>query len=108
MKLLAVIRGFYRLILSNKRIEYLKLLQQQRFLLREGMEASAEIIETLMFDEKVGSMRPARLWVKLRKTDGTYIYTHTSTLVTLSHVPGKGEIVKIKYIPDNLSTILIL
>ena len=108
MKLLGVLDGVYQLVFSNKRVEYLRRLQQQRFLLRQGIEATAEVMETLLFDEKVGSLLPIRLWLKLKKADGTFIYTHTHTLINLNQVPGKGETVRVKYFPDNLSTILIL
>ena len=84
------------------------LVQQQRFLLRQGLEATAEVMDASLIDEKVGSQFPVRLWLKLRKSDGSYIYTYSNTLVPLSHVPGKGEVLRIKYLPDNLSIILII
>ena len=86
----------------------MRLLQQQRYLLHQGIEASAEIMETVLFEDKVRNMLPVRLWIRLKKADGTFIYTLTYTLITQNHIPGKGQIVKIKYLPDNLSTILIL
>jgi hypothetical protein len=108
MKLLEALLKFHQLFFGNERIKSLRLLQQQRFLLRQGTEATAEVMETLLFDEKQGNVSPVRLWLKLKKADGTLIYTHTYTLVNLDHVPGKGETIRLKYLPDNLSTILIL
>lgn len=88
--------------------EKLQLLKQQQFLLYEGMETSAEVIAASVFEDKVGSLLPIRLWVKLKKADGSFIYTHTLTLVPLNLIPGKGQKLRIKYLPENLSSILIL
>ena len=86
----------------------MRLLKQQRYLLHQGLETSAEVMGTSLTDDKVGSLLPVRLWLKLRKTDGSFIYTHTQTLVPLNHIPGKGQRLRIKYLPENLSHILIL
>ncbi len=72
------------------------------------METSAEVIAASVFEDKVGSLLPIRLWVKLKKADGSFIYTHTLTLVPLNLIPGKGQKLRIKYLPENLSSILIL
>jgi len=92
---------------ANKAIGY-RLLQQQRNILHQGMEASAEVMDASLMEEKVGRMLPVRLWVKLRKADGSYIYTHTQTLVSLNNIPRKGQLLRIKYLPENLSAILII
>lgn len=91
-----------------KRAEYFRLLQQQRLLLQKGTETTAEIMDAAFFEDNTGSLLPMRLWVKLKKADGSFIYTHASTVVNYKQVPGKGETVKIKYLPDNFSSILIL
>ena len=97
-----------RLIGSERKGGQLRLLKQQRYLLHQGLETSAEVMGTSLTDDKVGSLLPARLWLELRKTDGSFIYTHTQTLVPLNHLPGKRQRLRIKYLPENLSHILIL
>lgn len=89
---------------QNKRL----LLQQQYVLLHEGLETTAEVMEASATEDKVGGMFPVKLWLKLRRADGTFIYTHSQTLVCFNQIPGKGQMVKIKYHPHNLSAILIL
>jgi hypothetical protein len=91
-----------------KKAECLRLLQCQRMLLHTGMEATAEIMDTFCFDERIGGLMPVKLWIKLRRSDGTYIYTHSSTVVAFNKIPGKGDCIKIKYLPENLAAILIL
>lgn len=91
-----------------KRAAYFRLLQQQRLLLQKGTETTAEIIDAAFFEDKTGSLLPMRLWVKLKIADGSFIYTHVSTVVNYNQVPGKGATVKIKYLPGNFSSILIM
>lgn len=86
----------------------MRLLKEQRFLLHNGMETTVEVMETLLEEHRVGSLLPARLWVKLKKPDGSFIYTYANTLLSPNHVPGRGEVLHIKYVPENLSTILVL
>ena len=93
---------------SDRKAEQLRLLKQQRYLLQQGLETSAEVMDTSLTEDKVGSLFPVRLMLKLRKTDGSFIYTQTQTLVPLNNIPGKGQSLRIKYQPENLSLILIL
>ena len=93
---------------DSRKSEKFRLLQQQRHLLHEGLEATAEVIDASLFDEKVGSMFPVRLWLKLKKKDGCFIYTHANTLLPFNSLPGKGQMLRIKYFPENLSVVLIL
>ena len=102
------IRRIFSIISGKRQTDKFHLLQQQHYLLHQGMDATAEVIETALFEEKVGCMFPVKLWIKLKKADGSYIYFHTNTLVTLSHIPFTGQNLRIKYAPRDLSTILIL
>ena len=88
--------------------EKLQLLKQQQFLLRGGMEASAEVMDAAIFENKAGNTFIVKLWIKLKKGDGSFVYTHTHSLVPLNMVPGKGQMLRVKYLPGNLSAILIL
>lgn len=97
-----------RIIPGRKKTECLRLLQRQRTLLHTGADATAEIMDIFFQDEKVGNLVPVRLWVKLKKQDGSYVYTHTHSLVNGGSIPQKGQVIKMKYFPGNLSTILIL
>ncbi len=108
MKIHSLIRNIYRLIIGDAIPERFQLLKHQQFLLHEGMEASAEVMETSVIEDKVGNMLPVRLWVKLKKPDGSFIYTHTQALVAFNMVPRKGQKLRVKYLPGNLSSILIL
>jgi hypothetical protein len=108
MKIQSVIRRLSKMIDGKREKNKSHLFQQQRFLLHEGLETNAEVIDSTVYDEKVGGMQPVRLWVKLKKTDGSFIYTYTQTLVPFNLIPGKGQKLRIRYLPDNLSFIVIL
>ncbi len=108
MKIQSVIHGIYRRVLGRQVREKLQLLKHQQFLLREGRETSAEVMEVSVLEDRVGSMLPVKLWVKLKTANGSFIYTHTQCLVPLDLVPGKGQTLRVKYLPANLSSILVL
>ncbi|HWR33231.1 MAG TPA: hypothetical protein VN451_06890 [Chitinophagaceae bacterium] len=107
MKFTSLVRRMYKWA-SGKNAERFRLLQSQRLLLRQGIVATAEVIETSLAEESVGNLLPVRLWLKLKKADGSFIYTHTITLVPLKDIPVGGQILRIKYLPENLSSVIIL
>jgi hypothetical protein len=94
--------------LAGKNVERSRLLQRQRLLLHQGLVATAEVLEASLSEDKVGNLLPVRLWLKLKKTDGSFIYTHTLTLVSLKDIPVGGQTLRVKYLPDNLSSVIIL
>lgn len=108
MKFISSSGWLVRLFAGDRKAGQLKLLQQQRMLLHTGIEATAEVMNTTLFEDRVGSMLPVRLWLKLKKADGSIVYTHTQSLVTPRQIPGKGQVLRIKYLPENMSSILIL
>jgi hypothetical protein len=107
MKFISLVQRMIKRISGNK-AEGLNLLQQQSLLLYQGRVTTAEVIETSLSDDKLGTMLPVRLWLKLKTKDENFIYTHTITLVSVRDIPVRGQTVTIKYLPDNLSSVLIL
>jgi hypothetical protein len=108
MKLWSEFIWLFKVLCGGSKKECWLMLEQQRALLHHGVESTAEVLDTYVFDESMGNLFPVRLWVKLKRNDGNFIYTHTSTLMSLKEMPGKGQTLKIKYFPDNLSSILVL
>lgn len=103
-----IISSLQQFLFRNRRAEALQIIKQQRFLLHQGLETTAEIMETMLTDEQIGSLLPVRLWIKMRNVDGSFIYLHTYSMIMHKHIPEKGQVVHIKYLPGNLSNILIL
>jgi len=97
-----------RFVSGNRRSERLQLLKHQRLLLRSGLEATAEVMDAVLFEDRVGSQLPIKLWIKLKKVDGSFLFTHTKTLVPISKIPSKGQLLQIKYIPGDIDSIVIL
>lgn len=84
------------------------MLKQQRMLLYHGHETTAEVISPVIVNDKIGNMFPILVWLRLRKPDGSYTFTDTYSLVSGEQIPGTGQLLRIKYMPDNISVILIL
>lgn len=93
---------------GRKRSEKLRLLREQRQILHQGMETTAEVLDSTVYGDKVGNLLPVSLWIKLKKTDGTYSFTHSKTLVSLRRIPAKGQLLRIKYYPDNTESVVII
>jgi hypothetical protein len=93
---------------SGQKITKLQLLQQQHVLLHQGLETTAEVMDAALQNNTVGDMLLVKLWLKLKKTDGSFSYTHTQTLLSLRNLPGKGQLLRIKYLPEDLSSVVIV
>ena len=61
-----------RIFESRQIAEKLNLLGQQRILLSSGLEAAAELMETSLYKDRLGSMLKMRLWLKLKKCEGSF------------------------------------
>jgi hypothetical protein len=108
MKIQPALEKMVEKLLGHEKSTEYKWLEQQQQILNHGLETSAEVMDVSLENEKIGSLLPVRLWLKLKKSDGSFIYTHTQALVPLNLLPGKGQILRIKYMPENISTVLIL
>jgi len=85
----------------------LRLLQEQRLLLKEGISTMAEIMSTDFSDEWTGKLLHVKLWLKIKSAEGAFQYKHSSALMRPSQIPPKGTIITIKYLPS-LTSIVIL
>lgn len=99
-------------IVHNLRSRFIRgsfdVLERQRELIRFGIETNAEVMDVFIYKDKVGSMRTIRLWVKIRKPDGSFFFTYTHSLAPDSNMPVKGQFLRVRYFPDNLSSIAIM
>lgn len=108
MKIQLAYRWINKLLAGKKRADLLSFIQQQRFLLHHGLESTAEVMDSFLSEEKIGSQFPVRLCLKLKMRDGSFLYTHTNTLVPLNKVPNKGQTIRIRYVPENMTSVLVL
>lgn len=97
-----------KLFTAEGKSKKLQLLREQRHILCNGVETTAEVIDAGLQNDIVGNMIAIRLMLKLKKNDGSYLYTNTASLITLRQLPGKGDLLHIKYIPDSLDMVVIL
>ena len=108
MKLARIVHSIYEVLAGTETKRAYRLLHQQRQLLYRGIEVSAEVMDIASMKKGPGAMHLIQLWIKLKKADGSFVYTHTYTLVTLNSIPQKGQSLRIKYLPENLSCVLLL
>jgi hypothetical protein len=96
-----LLQWFNRLLQQNSRRSVYEQLQWQRFLLRTGV---LDMVEEN--DQLLGYVQ-LRMWVEL-KIKGVVTYRHTQTLLSKEQKPVVGDMVHIRYCPDDLSRILIV
>ncbi|NII23846.1 hypothetical protein HB364_02060 [Pseudoflavitalea sp. X16] len=82
-------------------------LQQQRILLQQGIAAQARIIEIEEKAELIKGYVRLRVWVMIRLQE-KLLYQQVNTMVTIERVPVAGEVVRIRILPENTASILIM
>jgi len=108
MKIVQAINKLYEILIGAGELKAYRLLQQQRELLYRGIEVTAEVIDISLLQKAVGTMHLIRLCIKLKKTDGSFIYIPTEALVPLNSIPQKGQWLRIKYFPEDLSSVMVM
>ena len=93
---------------ESDRVSRLKLLRQQRRLLQDGLCANAEVIDARVTGDRIGAVQPVKLWLRVQKPDGSFIYTQTNSMMAGLDLPARGQVLHIKYMPQDLSTVVIL
>ncbi|MCF3110931.1 hypothetical protein LL912_19250 [Niabella sp. CC-SYL272] len=96
-----------RSIHNNSRRKIYEQLQWQRFLLRTGVPATIRVLDLVEETDRLPDYIQLRLWVLLRRK-GMLTYQHMQTLVRKEQIPGIGDLLRIRYCPDDPSRILIL
>ena len=99
---------FFTLMIGRRRAEHLRLAKQLHLLRYKGIETTAELIDVTMLEYKTGNNIPLLLWVRMEMPEKSLVYTHAYTLVSRSGMPHRGEKLRIKYLPDDISTVLIV
>lgn len=82
-------------------------LQQQRLLLQQGIAAQARIIEIEEKAELIKGYVRLRAWVMIRLQE-KLLYQQVNTMVTTEKIPVAGEVVRIRILPENTASILIM
>lgn len=102
-----LLQWFNRLLQKNSRRSVYEQLQWQRFLLRTGVPATAQILDMVEENNQLPGYVQLRMWVML-KIKGVVTYRHIQTLLSQDQKPLVGDIIHIRYCPDDLSRILIV
>ena len=108
MKILQAIHKAYEILVGTDRLKAYRFLQQQRQLLYSGIEVSAEVMDISLMQKAIGTMHLVRLCIKLKKADDSFIYIPTKALVSLNNIPQKGQLLRIKYFPEDLSSVMVM
>jgi hypothetical protein len=102
-----LLQWFNRLLQKKSRRLIYEQLQWQRFLLRTGVPATVHILDMVEENDELLGYVQLRMWVEL-KIKGVITYRHMQTLLNREEKPLVGDMVHIRYCPDDLSRILIV
>lgn len=100
-------KWWQRIFYLNRRRYIYEQIQWQRFLLRTGIPATAQVLD--LVEEggiKYGYVQ-VRIWVVI-KIKGAIVYRHLQTLLEPKQLPTIGETIHIRYCPDDMSKVLVL
>jgi len=96
-----------QLMQGNHRRHIYQQLQWQRFLLRTGIPATAQVLDMVQEESEMYDYVQIRFWVVL-KLRGTLTYRHIQTLLNKKDIPMVGQTIHIRYCPDDMSKVIIL
>jgi hypothetical protein len=82
-------------------------LQLQRYLLRTGVQASAEVLDVFECTEPARGYVQVRLWVLIR-ANGTITYRHIQTLLNKKNIPAAGDSIHIRFCPDDVKKVMVV
>jgi hypothetical protein len=83
-------------------------LQQQRFLLRTGMQAVADVVEIQKKGIKINNLVEIKLVLSIHRSNGQIMLAESYSIVNIDKIPFQGQKLKIWFIPQDTSYILIL
>ena len=92
---------------AKRRRQILEQLQQQRFLLRTGIPATAQVLDMVQEESEMNDFVLMRLWVML-KMQGDISYQHIQTLMKKKDIPVVGQILQIRCLPQDWSTVVVV
>jgi hypothetical protein len=82
-------------------------LQWQRFLLRTGVPATAQVLDMVEEKGPMFGYVQIRFWVLLR-VKGNITYRHIQTLLNKENLPSVGDTIHIRFCPDDLSKVIVI
>lgn len=108
MNFKSIVRSLWDSLKTNRLNKLNKNINLQKEILKIGIESTAEIYETKIIEQRIGKLFPVQLSLKLLITHDKYIYTKSNTLISINKIPKKGDVIRIKYLPNNWENIVIL
>lgn len=101
-------KNIFFLLKAKRRRQIYDQLQQQRFLLRTGIPATAEVLDLVVQeDSEMNDFVQMRLWVMLKMQGGTS-YQHIQTLMNKKDIPVVGQVLQIRCLPQDWSTVVVV
>lgn len=108
MKFIEYLKAIILSIWRPRNAAQLQLLKKLNQLVSDGIETQVEVLDTKVEEERIGKLYEVQLWVRFQKSDHTFIYTHCKTLLQWNKIPTKGQILKVRYLPENLNSVLLV
>lgn len=84
-----------------------RLLKKHHAILEQGITIHTEVSHCYVCGIELAGYVVARLRLKIRLPDDTIVATHTSTLVSQPLLPRDGQRVQIKFLPGDLSQVVL-
>ncbi|HEX7846299.1 MAG TPA: hypothetical protein VF476_10915, partial [Chitinophagaceae bacterium] len=102
-----ILKNIKRVFRSGDRRRLYEQLQWQRFLLRTGIPATAQVLDMVEERGPVYGYVQIRFWVML-KLKGNITYRHIQALLVKDELPAIGDTIHIRFCPDDMSKVIII
>lgn len=82
-------------------------LQWQSYLLHSGIPATAEVLDISVKKSDVPDFVMVNMWVKLKHQDNITVQ-RVHSQINKNMLPRKDQVIHIKFLPENMSQVIVL
>lgn len=105
--MISILENITRAFKMGDRRRVYNQLQWQRFLLRTGVPATAQVLDMVEEKGPIYGYVQIRFWVMLR-VKGNITYRHIQTLLNKDSLPSVGDTIHIRFCPDDMSKVIVI
>jgi hypothetical protein len=106
-RMISILKNITRAFKIGDRRRVYNQLQWQRFLLRTGVPATAQVLDMVEEKGPMFGYVQIRFWVMLQ-VKGNITYRHIQTLLNKENLPSVGDTIYIRFCPDDMSKVIVI
>jgi phage pi2 protein 07 len=85
----------------------LEQLEWQRYLLHNGIPATAKVLDMVLEKSEIQEYSLIHIWIMMKVSE-QISFRHVQTLMNKKDIPAVGQMINIRYSPDDMSKVIII